>query len=66
MSECPDGEVRLVKETRFIPQSENVGRAEICDEGEWKMFCDVGLSIAGATVFCRQLGYDSIGQSLMQ
>lgn len=61
MSECLDGDVRIVKETRFIPQSDSVGRAEICDGGQWKMFCSIGMDIAGAIVFCRQLGYDSIG-----
>ena len=43
------------------PEKDNVGRAEFCIDGVWRIFCDFGLDTASATVFCRQLGFNVNG-----
>ena len=40
------------------------GRAEYCLGGEWKVFCTAGVDLADAMVFCRQIGFPSIGKAL--
>ncbi len=42
-------------------EAENGGQAQLCVGGEWRIFCNIGLNTAGATVFCRQIGFDAIG-----
>ena len=55
--------MRLEQErVSLLATRENVGRAEYCLNGEWKIFCGgIGIDVVDAIVFCRQLGYNSIG-----
>ena len=55
--------MRLFQETVFPDQaaSENVGRAEYCLRGIWKIFCrGVGFDSLVTIVLCKQLGYNII------
>ena len=62
---CADGNIRIQQEffvPSFVIPVESFGRAEYCQDGEWKIFCSVGIDTADVTVLCRQLGYESIGK----
>ena len=58
---CSTGQLRLVGGN--IP---NEGRVEICMNNVWGTVCDEGWSSADATVVCRELGYSTQGQKLVQ
>ena len=58
---CRTDEVRLVGGN--IP---NEGRVEICMNNVWGTVCDDSWSSTDATVVCRELGYSTKGQALVQ
>ena len=47
---CIDGDIRLEN-----GRNEFEGRAEMCDQGEWKTVCDIGWGSNEVIVVCRQL-----------
>ena len=57
---CLYGQLRLVNGPR-----PNVGRLEICIEGNWGTICDDDWSEANAQVVCRQLGYSPDSKTLL-
>ena len=54
LSDCEDGDVRLVNGTVA-----NEGRVEICFNRRWGTICDDSWGFEEAEVTCRQLGYTS-------
>ena len=58
---CTTGQLRLAGGN--IP---NEGRVEICMNNVWGTVCDDLWSSTDATVVCRQLGYSTQGQTLVQ
>ena len=58
---CTTGPLRLVG-----GNVANEGRVEICLNNVWGTVCDDGWSSIDATVVCRQLGYSTQGQTLVQ
>ena len=57
--DCTDGDVRLADKL-----SKGEGRVEICYNGIWGSVCDSSAwSYTEAAVVCRQLGYNSLGES---
>ena len=58
---CTTGQLRLAGGN--IP---NEGRVEICMDNVWGTVCDDLWSSIDATVVCRQLGYSTQGQTLVQ
>ena len=58
---CATGQMRLVGAN--VP---NEGRVEMCMNNVWGTVCDDSWSSADATVVCRQLGYSTQGQRLVQ
>ena len=51
VSKCIEDTVQLVGGS-----SQNEGRIEICQNGEWGIVCDDGWDTNDARVVCRQLG----------
>ena len=58
---CTTGQLRLTGGN--IP---NEGRVEICMDNVWGTVCNDLWSSTDATVVCRQLGYSTQGQTLVQ
>ena len=57
---CFEGEIRLRGGT-----TSREGRVEICLRGVWGTVCDDGWGTSDARVVCRQLGYPTIGMSVI-
>ena len=55
-----EGEIRLRGGTTF-----REGRVEMCLGGVWGTICDNGWGTTDARVVCRQLGYPTLGVSVM-
>ena len=55
-----EGEIRLEGGT-----TSREGRVEMCSGGVWGTICDNGWSNTDARVVCRQLGYPTLGVSVM-
>ena len=55
-----DGAIRLRGGT-----TSREGRVEMCSGGVWGTICDDGWGTTDARVVCRQLGYPTIGVSVM-
>ena len=53
---CSPGTVRLVKGSQRAGLRE--GRVEVCIDNQWGTVCDDSWDANGATVVCKQLGYD--------
>ena len=61
LAPCSTGPLRLAGGN--VP---NEGRVEICLNNVWGTVCDDGWSTSDATVVCRQLGYSTQGQKLVE
>ena len=54
-----EGSIRLVGGT-----TAEEGRVHICYNGVWSTVCQDTFDVADATVVCRQLGHNTVGESL--
>lgn len=58
---CDDGNVQLVNGL-----SQYNGRVEVCINGDYYTVCDYHWTSEDASVTCKQLGYDSKGEKIIQ
>ena len=57
MSDCSDGDVRLVGGS-----TEYEGRVEVCINRAWGTICRYSWSTSDSNVVCRQLGHQGLGK----
>ena len=55
-TECTHGEIRLAGGTSLN------GRVEVCLAGQWSSVCADNWNTAEASVACRQLGFQAVGE----
>ena len=59
---CPEGDLQLGFFTGGFDENGNYfiqGRVELCLNGTYGAFCDIGWDDSDAAVTCRNLGYDA-------
>ncbi len=57
---CPEGAVRLIGSSTTNTLQ---GRIEVCNQNEWGTVCGNSWGMEDARVVCRQLGYQTTGES---
>ena len=68
LPECAGNEIRIVDVSGSQMENVNEGRVEACTSGQWGNVCFSGFDytwdVNGATVACRQLGFNVEGTKL--
>ncbi len=57
---CTNGDIKLTD-----GDSEFMGTVQICINGNYRTICDDGWSVNDAAVVCKQLGYSTLGISIV-